>query len=569
MQPSAQPNRLLGFGLAVLIAAFLIVLFYRGFTDPDEGRYSEIPREMVASGNWLEMRMLGYRYYEKPPLSYWLVAPAIRLFGAHDWAVRIPLFFNAIGLIWLFWKLIQRQWSPKSTGTALLVMLGMIGFMAGTGLLLTDAFLMLWFGLTCVCLFYGAQPDLPTWPRLLWFAVAAVSAALGFLTKGAVAFVLPGAIFFCWLIWERRLKALRTLALPAAAIIFFAILTPIMMVIEKHNPGFFYHFVYEEHLARFLGTRAQQLHPEPFWFFLMVLPLLLAPWTFFTARAACKIIVSRAWRTDTLLRFLLVWCIVVIGFFSAGTGKLMSYILPALPPLALLLGRWGLAEPLDGSRRDQMLWKIGVLGPLAITIALPIFWMTAYFQWLPKDIYAISGISVLGLLPAGIAALTVLLKKAWTKFEGIFAWNTGILLSAALLLSPLAGKDFNVLLHINSSYVFKKLAAQLCAEDQIIVFWSYRPALPFYTQHIYKPFQDKNELSYGMRMEPERPVDIQTIAELQTILTATPGRVFAVIEPRELETKFKPLGLRTKPTNLPRDPDTLILELLKPADAAP
>ena len=78
--------------VAILIA-YLLILFYRGFNDPDEGRYAEIPREMVASHNWPEMRMLGFRYYEKPPLAYWLVAPAIKIFGANDWAVRIPLLF--------------------------------------------------------------------------------------------------------------------------------------------------------------------------------------------------------------------------------------------------------------------------------------------------------------------------------------------------------------------------------------------------------------------------------------------------------------------------------------------
>ncbi|MCX6995857.1 MAG: hypothetical protein NTV49_01925 [Kiritimatiellaeota bacterium] len=97
--------------LALLAAAYGIMLFGRGFVDPDEGRYAEIPREMVVSGNWLEMRMMGFRYYEKPILSYWLTAPALALFGPHDWAARLPL--------WARWRW-PRGWHaagrPPSAG---------------------------------------------------------------------------------------------------------------------------------------------------------------------------------------------------------------------------------------------------------------------------------------------------------------------------------------------------------------------------------------------------------------------------------------------------------------------
>src|ERR1035437_6265326 len=144
--------------LLVIICAFLIVLFYRGFNDPDEGRYSEVPREMVVSGNWLEMHMLGYRYYEKPPLTYWLVAPAIKVFGAKDWAVRIPLLISGLMLAGIFWLLARRKWERTPADIATLTMLSMIGLLAGTGLLLTDSFLVMWFALTCTTLFLGCQP---------------------------------------------------------------------------------------------------------------------------------------------------------------------------------------------------------------------------------------------------------------------------------------------------------------------------------------------------------------------------------------------------------------------------
>ena len=123
---SNPQKKLLNLSLLVIVCAFLIVLFYRGFNDPDEGRYSEVPREMVVSGNWLEMRMLGYRYYEKPPLTYWLVAPAIKVFGARDWAVRVPLLMSGLLLTGILWLLARRKWERTPADIATLTMLSMI-----------------------------------------------------------------------------------------------------------------------------------------------------------------------------------------------------------------------------------------------------------------------------------------------------------------------------------------------------------------------------------------------------------------------------------------------------------
>ncbi|MDP2991170.1 MAG: hypothetical protein Q8O57_11480, partial [Kiritimatiellota bacterium] len=397
----------------------------------------------------------------------------------------------------------------------------------------------------------------------LLFSVASVAAAMGFLTKGAVAIILPPAIIFLWLIWEWRPAALRTWSVPWAILLCVGLLTPVMLLLEKHNPGFFHYFVIDEHFSRFTGTREIQLHPEPFWFFAMVIPLLLLPWTLFIVRAAWRMIANRGWRTDTLSRFLLVWIVVVIGFFSASTGKLMSYILPAIPALGLLLGRWGLTDRED-SRRDRILWNIGAAGLFIVALAIMVVWLISYFKIVPKDIYPISGLSVVAMLPIAVMLIVLIATRGYRSFAGLLGLNAGIVLTAALLLSPLAGKDFNVLMHINSSHVYKQLAAQLKPEDQIVVFWAYRPALPFYTKRVYVPFQDKNELIHGMQIEPDRASDLQDRAQLEALLRKAPGRVFAVIEPQDMEKKFAPLGLATAPTTIPHDPDTIILELLPP-----
>ncbi len=548
--------------VAVLLAAWLIILFYRGFNDPDEGRYSEIPREMVSGGNWMEMRMMGLRYYEKPPLAYWLVAPAIKVFGAHDWAVRIPLFFSGLLGLALLWSIAVKKMGRAHGAAAVLVMVSMIGFMAGNGLLLTDSFLLFFFAATCVFLYLAFDPQASPSRRLSFMLLGAVAAVLGFLTKGAVAIVLPAAIIFIWVLWERRPKALFGFPVFLTIICLAALLLPVMWLIEEHNPGFARHFIFEEHIARFQGTRATQLHPEPFWFFLGVLPLLCLPWTLFLIRAGRNIWKQKVFGQDSFSRFLFVWAAVVIVFFSAATGKLMSYILPAIPPLGLLIGRWGVSAPREGrGTLDYRLWQTGLAGFFIVAAAIVIVWIVAYFRFIPKVIYPISGVSVVALIPVVAAVIYIYRQRSDIDFGKALLFNSGILLSCAFLLSPLAGKDFNVLLHINSSYVYKSLARELKPEDKIVVFWSYRPALAFYAQRHCVHFQEHNELSYGMKMEPERQADLNDAAELARFVENCSGRVFALVEPQDLKSKFPALKIKINETDLPRDPDTIIYEL--------
>ena len=367
-------RRLLTLAVALLVTAYGLFLFWRGFFDPDEGRYSEIPREMIATGKWMEMRMMEFRYYEKPVLSYWLTAPALALFGPHDWAARIPLLFPLCGTLLLAAWLVRRHWPREDRAPALFLMLAVAGTFTGMALLMTDTFLVFWSMLVCTALFEAYAADAGAARRRNGLLLAAVAGALGFMTKGAVAIVLPGAALFFWLLWERRLAKLWTWWLIPAAVLVVAILAPWLWWLEKHNPGFFQYFVIEEHLSRFTGTRTIQGHKEPWWFFLALLPVMLLPWTLFAVRA-----VVRGWgRHDSLTRFLFCWAAVVVVFFSVSSGKLMSYILPAFPALGLLIGRWGVGESLDGTARDRRLWRVGLAGTWLVATMLVLLWLVSW-----------------------------------------------------------------------------------------------------------------------------------------------------------------------------------------------
>ncbi len=558
----------------MLCAAFLIMLFWRGLFDPSEGRYAEAPREMVESGQWLTMRLFGYYYYEKPPLAYWTVVPALALFGIHDWAARVPLLINAILLAALCFLLVRKHWNGRNMILPMIVSASSVGMLAGLCILLTDPFLTLWFGVTCVLLFLGFERDASHRRRAMFLVLAALAAFLGFLTKGAVAVVLPGAILFVWLLWERRLSSLLTPGLVPAAIIFLGLLAPALWFLEQHNPGFFYHFIYEEHIARFTGTREMQLHPEPPYFYLLITPVLLLPWSFFLVRAVRAMFRSGALsiracngfqqENDTLTRFLVVWTLVVIGFFSISTGKMMSYILPALPPLALLLGRWGIAEPMDGSQRDARFWRFGVGGVVFTAATVVLAWLISYSRVLSEDIIdQIRGVSIVALLPMAATCVLVFRKRAFQSAEALILISSTILLAIAIVLSPLAGKNFNAQVPKNSAIIYKQFASILEPDDRVVMLWDYRPSLPFYIQRPVVLFQEINELAYGMRIEPDRKDRyLDTIEELVAFVDSAPGRVFAIVEPKFVEDRFLPMNVRHVRLAIEGNRDTVFFQLL-------
>lgn len=562
--------------VVLLCVVYLVMLFYRGFMDPSEGRYAEAPREMVESGRWMEMRLFDYYYYEKPPLAYWAVASSITLFGLHDWAARAPLLINIVAIAVLFYLLL-RQRRPRSVAAmTVLSAAATMGFVAGMCILLTDPFLTLWFVITCACLYWGFPKNASHGRRALFLAIASVSAFLGFLTKGAVAVVLPGAILLVWLFWERRMPALLTPGLPAAAALFVVLLAPVLLVLERHNPGFFHHFVYEEHLARFLGTRDIQLHAEPVFFYAYVIPVLMLPWSFFAVRAIRMILVRRVLSTgtsagfpesnDSLMRFLVAWTFTVVIFFSISRGKMMSYILPAVPAMMVLLGRWGMVEPVEeDNRTDALLWNLGVAGMFLSALGVIGLWIISYFQFMPDDVYRISGVSLAALVPILVSFAIVHGRRGFGTLHGALLFGSSILFAVALLFSPLAGGDFNVRAHKNSSLAYKRLAKFIEPDDRTVVLWAYRPSLPFYCNNPTILFQEKNEMAYGIDMQPDhRGRYIGTIEELIELVETCPGRVFAVIEPRYIESRLPSLSLRSVPVPVEGDPVTVFFELLPP-----
>lgn len=547
----------------LLLATFLTLLFFRNLSDPDEGRYAEIPREMVAAGNGWSMTMMGYPYYEKPPMAYWIGAAALKCLGVSGPAARFPLLPAGALLAWLAWRMLIRLAPAGQRAPAFLAAAATLSLIGGMGYLATDAYLLVFFAWTCWQLYLAFSTDLPRERRRALFFATLIATA-GFFTKGAIAIVLPGAIVFCWLGWERQLKKIFALDWLWAGALFLAIATPLLLLLEKHNPGFLRQFIFEEHIARYLGHRRMQGREQPWWFFIALLPLLLLPWTLFIPRAIRQLQHDRPWRSDGLFRYLATWSVIVLLFFSAGSGKLISYILPAIFPLAILLACWGVVRPLDGTATDRRLWRLGAASlPLTVVLA-GVVWLVSWLQLLPKDLHPINAGMVLVLLIPILAAFFLWRKgRLLEDAGGLLTLAASVLFALALLLSPLAGGSFTT----NKEAVFyKDIAKHIRPDDTLVVFWEYRPSLCFHTERLHRMFQYRDELDYGMRLAEGRlPADISSTAELLRLASNTPGRLLAVVHPVDTR-KFADLQLQTRPTPILRNPSGSVLEIVPPED---
>jgi 4-amino-4-deoxy-L-arabinose transferase len=319
--------------LVLFSLLYITFLGYRPLLFPDETRYAEIAREMIVTNDYVVTRLNEIPYLSKPPLGTWLAAISISLLGKNNFAVRLPSAL-AVGITaFLIFLLVSKY--AKTRFTALLsagafLTSGLVIAVGTTCVLDALLTLMLTGGLLC---FFFAYLNKDLKKRLLLLFLFGLFLGLSFLAKGFLAFVLPAIIIVPFLIWEKDAKKIVTLPwipLVTAA----AIIIPWALMIASRKVGFWDHFIFTEHLYRFLGSESSPKGGQPFWYFLPVLLGNWFPWTVLLVSAYIGIKEIRL--KDPLVRFLFLWSVVPFLFFSASSVKLGTYILPCLVPLSIL-----------------------------------------------------------------------------------------------------------------------------------------------------------------------------------------------------------------------------------------
>jgi 4-amino-4-deoxy-L-arabinose transferase-like glycosyltransferase len=329
--------------LATLYCCYFHNLRALGFVGPDEPRYAWIARDMAESGDWVTPRLYGHPWFEKPALYYWGAALSFKLFGVNEAAARLPSAFSALlatlAMAWLAWRLYGAE-----TARWLLLLLpttvGMIGFSHAAA---TDmpfsAMLTLAMVFAASIIGLTRNGNSPIIPRTPWLALIffGFSFGLAVLAKGPAAIILSGGAVLLWAVFTKRWRDAFRCIHPVAIVSFCLTALPWYLLCSRRNPEFFRVFIIEHNFKRFLTPEFQ--HVQPFWFYVPIILVALFPWTMFLAPV--KINALQHWRNRRAFPatklFFVCWALFPIIFFSLSQSKLPGYILPCLPPLAILL----------------------------------------------------------------------------------------------------------------------------------------------------------------------------------------------------------------------------------------
>ncbi len=323
-----------------------------GLVGPDEPRYAWIARAMAETGDWITPRLYGQPWFEKPILYYWAAAAGFRLHLPAEWAARLPsalaALAAALAIGWLARKHSDRDAASLSSPDLLAVLIfstsvAAIGFSrAATPDMLFSASVTLAMASAAHAFWragaFGADDKYGGTPIADLLPIALFGAFLGFgvLAKGPAAIILAGGAIGLWTLATKRWRVALRVAHPLAIAAFCVVALPWYVLCAIRNPDFIRTFIFQHNFERYLTPMFR--HRQPFWFFLPITLLALLPWTVFLWPAFQEAL--RVWRTKSWARspgfFFGCWAVFPIIFFSFSQSKLPGYILPAVPPLALL-----------------------------------------------------------------------------------------------------------------------------------------------------------------------------------------------------------------------------------------
>jgi 4-amino-4-deoxy-L-arabinose transferase-like glycosyltransferase len=334
-------------GLWLLLYASF-ALFSPPLLDDADSVHAEVAREMVLRHDWITLYANGIRYLEKAPLLYWSMAASFTLFGAQDWAARLPLAVATLALFLVVYATGRRMFASDAAGFyAALILLTSFGIFIYTRIIIPDVIVCFW--LSLAMLLFWASLEQPQPSRWTAWGFAA-SCALNVLTKGLIGVVFPLGIVVIFLLLNRNMGHLRRWHPFSSLVVFLLIALPWHIAAGIANPsqgnpigttpapgnvhGFFWFYFVNEQVLRYLNRRVPRDYDTvPLVLFWGLLAVWLMPWIAFVFKAMVPGRINSAWK------LLGIWAVVVMLFFSFSTRQ-EYYALPALPPLALMIGGW-------------------------------------------------------------------------------------------------------------------------------------------------------------------------------------------------------------------------------------
>lgn len=521
------------FALAAVI--FFFHLGSYGLWEPDEARYAEIAREMLALGEWIVPHLNYVAYVEKPPLLYWITAASMWAFGLNEFAARMVPAVSALAGVVMTFFFVHRTFDRRRAilAAAILATAPLYAIMAQV--LITDMLLtMLVTGAVFAMFMHWREGG--SW---CWFGYLAM--ALATLTKGPVGIVLPALSLAVFLWWEGELRgSIRRFHAIAGLALVMAIAAPWFVAISLREPGFADFYFVGEHLRRAL--QGSYSHGEPFYYYIPVLIGGLIPWSLMV-----PFLTWRGMAPNPARRFCLITAIVIVVVFSLASAKLIPYVLPAFAPLAVVIAdgvascawpeeRGYVTLPRPDSRilieSGPMLAVLG-LCVAGVAAAAPML-RTPYPMAARSATFAIGAILVAG----GVAAALVFARRAAA------AGLTLIVLTLALALC--AGTWARLQAEPLRSYArLSKRVAELAPGATLICYHRYVQALPFYTHRRVILVGPRSELEFGAERSPDREEFFLNTDEDLLRLWNSAGLKVLVLDEPDLDRLRDRLGLFT------------------------
>lgn len=500
--PSRLPlNRIT---LVLLLVALAIVWFaplgLRHLIPSDEGRYAEMAREMFVTGDWITPRYNGYKYFEKPPLQTWLNALTFAWFGIGEWQARLYTGLASFAGVLLVGFTGARLFNPLSGLLAAVVLAcspywNLMGHFNAL-----DMGLAFWMALSLCSLLLAQRPGLQAGAARGWMWVCWAAMAFAVLSKGLVGLILPGAVLVLYTLIARDWALWKRLYLVSGLVIFFAIVTPWFVLVQQRNPEFFNFFFIVQQFRRYLTP--EQNRPGPFYYFVPVLLVGFLPWlsvAWQSIRHALRM--PRQPNGFSPMLVLLIWSAFIFLFFSASHSKLISYVLPVAPALALMIGAYLPLVSADRFRRHLL----GYLVFLVVAAFGIIFLAYQGDARTPNALYRAfqvwlyAGLAVAGALTlaaawlnrrVGVAAAITAFGAAWLAFGTIGGTGHDEFgrYSSGALLAPAVRAELAKLPPDTPFYSIEML-------DH---------TFPFYMGHTTIMVQRQDELAFGISVEPNK-----------------------------------------------------------------
>lgn len=490
--------------VALLAVLWLGTLGWRDLVPTDEGRYAEIPREMIVSGDWVTPRLDGFKYFEKPPLQYWATAAAYEAFGVGQWQAR--LWTGLTGLLailftgWTGARLFGRRAGLFAAGV-----LASTLYWNGLGHINTlDMGTAATMSASLFAFLLAQRPQASPRATRGWMWACWALMGLAVLSKGLIGILLPGAVLVLYTLIFRDWRLWTRLWIVTGLVIFLLIAAPWFVWVQLRNPEFFHYFFIYQQFTRFLTSELQR--PGPWWYFIPIVLLGIVPWlgSLFPAMASA---VTRQPLTATQpfgaaprrLRahaLLLLWAVFIFAFFSISKSKLPSYVLPIFPALALLIGDY-----LDKAPRGALRRQFGLLALIGAAAAIGFTQMyRAATAVTPGTLYQQFGwwLEIPALLGLGSALLAWRWEKAGRRSAAVLA------VSIAMLVGFTVGiQQFQILGRTASTRdVVAAIRPWLHPGQPFYTVDTYDQTLPFYLDRTVTVVGYEGELHFGITQQP-------------------------------------------------------------------